>query len=114
METKKRKVASFFIENVPGHGIVVGNVGETVRVPVSHIKDWQDRGLIAKKGDDAAEGDDNQPVALKGKTKPQLLAIAADEKVTIEDGATNADIVAAIELAREDAAKKGDDADVAP
>jgi len=41
------------------------------------------------------------PVALSGKNKAQLLEIAADEGVEIEDGATNADIVSAIELARE-------------
>jgi hypothetical protein len=38
---------------------------------------------------------------LTGKSKDQLLAIAADEGVTIPDGATNNDIVAAIELNRE-------------
>jgi predicted DNA-binding protein (UPF0251 family) len=38
---------------------------------------------------------------LKGKTKDQLLAIAADEKVEIEDGATVNDIISAIELNRE-------------
>jgi hypothetical protein len=41
---------------------------------------------------------------LTGKTKDELLQIAADEGVTIEDGATNNDIVATIELHRETAA----------
>lgn len=48
--------------------------------------------------------DDGKPVSLTGKTKAEMLDIAKDEGVTIEDGATNADIVSAIELAREDKA----------
>jgi hypothetical protein len=43
----------------------------------------------------------NDPPALAGKNKAHLLEIAAAEGVTIEEGATNADIVAAIELGRE-------------
>lgn len=39
--------------------------------------------------------------ALSGKTKAELLAIAADEGVTVDDGATNAEIVEAIEEHRE-------------
>lgn len=39
--------------------------------------------------------------ALSGKNKAELLAIAEAEGVTIEDGATNADIVSAVELHRE-------------
>lgn len=45
------------------------------------------------------------PPALTGKNKEALLEIAKAEGVTIEDGATNADIVSAIELAREEAAQ---------
>lgn len=43
--------------------------------------------------------------ALTGKNKVELLAIAKAENVTVEDGATNPDIVSAIELAREEKAK---------
>lgn len=39
--------------------------------------------------------------SLSGKTKAELLAIAADEHVDVEEGATNADIIAAIEAKRE-------------
>lgn len=39
--------------------------------------------------------------SLTGKNKADLLAIAEVEGVAIEDGATNADIVSAIELHRE-------------
>ncbi|HUD29724.1 MAG TPA: hypothetical protein VMQ93_12685, partial [Novosphingobium sp.] len=41
------------------------------------------------------------PPALTGKNKADLLAIAADEDVTIPEGATNAQIVEAIEAARD-------------
>lgn len=39
--------------------------------------------------------------SLSGKTKAELIAIAADEGAEVEDGATNAEIVAAIEARRE-------------
>jgi hypothetical protein len=39
--------------------------------------------------------------SLSGKTKAELLAIAADEKVDVEEGATNADIIDAIATKRE-------------
>lgn len=42
----------------------------------------------------------NDPPALTGKTKAELLKIAEGEGVTIEDGALNADIVTAIESKR--------------
>lgn len=45
------------------------------------------------------------PPALSGKSKPELLKIAEDENVDIEDGATIPDIRTAIELAREEKAK---------
>lgn len=38
--------------------------------------------------------------SLSGKTKAELLAIAEDEDVTVDEGATNADIIAAIEAHR--------------
>lgn len=46
------------------------------------------------------------PPALSGKSKADLLEIAKAENVVIEEGATNDDIKSAIELAREEAAKK--------
>jgi len=42
-----------------------------------------------------------EPAALTGKNKVDLLVIAAEEGVSIEDGATNDDIIAAIRLDRE-------------
>lgn len=47
----------------------------------------------------------NEPPALTGKNKAELLEIAAKEGATVEDGATNDDIKAAIELKREADAK---------
>lgn len=47
------------------------------------------------------EGPKEGAVALTNKNKAELLEIAAAEGVTVEDGATNDDIKAAIELARE-------------
>lgn len=48
-----------------------------------------------------SEGPKEAAVALTNKNKAELLEIAAAEGVTVEDGATNDDIKAAIELARE-------------
>lgn len=48
--------------------------------------------------------------SLTGKNKADLLAIAADETVLIEEGATNADIIAAIEAKRTAPDAPGDDA----
>jgi hypothetical protein len=39
--------------------------------------------------------------SLSGKTKAELLAIAADEKVDVEEGATNPEIIDAIATKRE-------------
>lgn len=47
------------------------------------------------------EGPKEGAVALNNKNKAELLEIAAAEGVTVEDGATNDDIKAAIELKRE-------------
>jgi hypothetical protein len=43
----------------------------------------------------------DDPPSLSGKNKAELLEIAAAEGVEVEDGATNDDIKAAIELKRE-------------
>jgi len=52
-------------------------------------------------GDGNPGGSNSQtPPALTGKTKAELLEIATAEKVTVKDGATNADIIEAIEAAR--------------
>lgn len=47
----------------------------------------------------------NELPGLTGKNKAELLEIAKAENVEVEEGATNADIVSAIELAREAAAQ---------
>lgn len=44
------------------------------------------------------------PVSLSGKNKTELLAIAADENVEVQEGATNPEIVEAIEGKRLQAA----------
>lgn len=108
METKIFKANMAFIEHVAGFGMVVGNDGEDVAVPVSKIADFVAHGFIgdADPLDHDHDGEPggsepHVPPALTGKNKAELLAIAAEEGVTVEDGAKNADIVAAIELARE-------------
>lgn len=57
-------------------------------------------------GGSAAPKADELPT-LEDKTKAQLVAIAASERVAIEDSWTKAQIVAAIEIQREDAAQQG-------
>jgi hypothetical protein len=59
---------------------------------------------LDRDGDGAAGGSKPaDPPALTGKNKAELLAIATAEKVSVKDGATNAEIVEAIEAARADA-----------
>lgn len=49
--------------------------------------------------------------SLSGKTKADLLAIAEDEGVAVEEGATNADIIAAIETHRSNPAPESPESD---
>lgn len=112
MKTIQCKVKVFFIESVAGHGIVVGNNGGNADVPEAHVADFVGRGLVhAPKGFGASPLDHDHdgkaggslpsdPPVLVGKTKAQLLSIAATEKVVVPDGATNAEITAAIEAKR--------------
>ncbi|MEG3086175.1 hypothetical protein [Sphingomonas sp. PB4P5] len=74
-----------------------------LEVNEAELKSMRSTGYFTITGGPAE--DDDKPVALTGKNKAELLDIAKAENVTIEEGATNADIVSAIELAREDAAK---------
>lgn len=59
METTKRKVASAFIQFVPDHGIVVGNDGESVEVPLHLTEEWEGLGYIKKTGKDPLDHDGN-------------------------------------------------------
>lgn len=112
MKTIQCKVKTFFIEVIAGYGTVVGNNGGDADVPETSLDDFITRGLVhPPKGHSAMALDhDNNgkpggslpsdPPALVGKNKAALLAIAADEQVVVADGATNAEIVAAIEAKR--------------
>lgn len=76
-----------------GSGVVV-MLEPTQSVELEALADGEDEGEWFHFGDD-------KPVSLSGKNKAELLAIAEAEGVEIEDGATNDDIKAAIELHRE-------------
>lgn len=96
--------AEFDVEEAPeawaGRFEVVGKAPAKDAVAVTNPAGSFDRDGDGKPGGSLP----HDPPALTGKNKAQLLDIAAAEGVTIEDGATNADIIAAIELAREAAA----------
>lgn len=85
-----------------------------VNITEAELTSMQFYGQFEISGDPLDHDDDGKkggsksadPVALSGKNKAELLDIAKAEGVEIEDGATNDDIKAAIELAREEAAKK--------
>lgn len=90
-----------------GAQLVMAEVGEVIEAD-DFVEEWF---KPAKKGAlDHDENGDNggskpsDPPALTGKNKAELLAIAEAEGVEIEENATNADIVSAIELAREEKA----------
>jgi hypothetical protein len=60
-----------------------------------------DGGPLDRDGNGEAGGSKPQePPALSGLNKTELLKVASDEGVTVEDGATNAKIVEAIEAKR--------------
>lgn len=67
-----------------------------VDISEAELKSMKGTGFFKFGGDKA----DEKP-SLAGKNKAELLKIAADEEVEIEDGATNDDIRSAIELKRE-------------
>lgn len=77
METEKRKVASFFIENVPGFGIIVGNEGEAIDVPAHLIEDYETRGLIGKKRAAKSDPLDHDNDGKKGGAAPADDAVDA-------------------------------------
>jgi hypothetical protein len=82
---------------------------EKIRAAILHGKMAEALGLTVvmfrEKMGLSVEGDPMIDAAtlpsLSGKTKAELLAIAADEKVDVEEGATNADIIDAIATKRE-------------
>lgn len=69
-----------------------------VNISEPELASMKGTGFFEFAGDKA--GADEKP-PLSGKNKAELLKIAADEEVEIEDGATNDDIRSAIELKRE-------------
>lgn len=73
------------------HGKMAEAAGLTVEV-------FRDKIGLTPKGDPRV--DVATLPSLSGKTKAELLAIAEAEGVTVEDGASNADIVKAIEAHR--------------
>lgn len=93
-------------------GLAFVGPGETKKIAIR--EDYLDRAkslpfLTVKDGGPLDHDDDgepggsvaHEPPALTGKNKAELLEIAEAEGVEIEDGAKNADIIAAIELKRE-------------
>ncbi|WP_333571318.1 hypothetical protein [Sphingomonas sp.] len=92
------------VTNTTGGNKVVNSVppailtpGETMDLEISDAELEVMRGT----GWFSFDGDDEKPVSLSGKKKAELLKIAEAEGVEIEEGATNDDIIAAIELHRE-------------
>lgn len=90
-------------------GFLIFNEGKTTENIPDEMRDRlvADRVIAGKAGaldrdsDGAAGGSEPaEPVALSGKNKAQLLEIAKAEGVTVDDGATNAAIVEAIEAKR--------------
>lgn len=71
---------------------------EGLRTTVAIDSDSDHRAATAR---DKAVADQTTPPSLSGKTKAELLEIAANEGVTIEDGATNAEIIERIESKRQ-------------
>lgn len=114
-----RKLAAITATLHDGKNMIVLNEGRYSTVSVESLTFLREKQAIDETGEAGLDRDDdgaaggsleNEPPVLKGKNKAQLLAIAAEEGADVEDGATKADIVAAIELKRE-AVANGDAGD---
>ncbi|MBL9070416.1 MAG: hypothetical protein JNM03_10545 [Sphingopyxis sp.] len=80
METTKRKVASAFIQFVPDHGIVVGNDGESVEVPLHLTEEWEGLGYIKKKGEASKTASDGKADDAAKEAASKEPAPAAEDK----------------------------------
>lgn len=104
----KIEAISTIIDHDNGQMVVinVGEIGELTDAKAQrHIEagtaKLADADPLDHDGDGEAGGSiPNEPPALTGKNKAQLLEIAGAEGVEVVDGATNADIIAAIEAKR--------------
>lgn len=113
-----RKLAAITATLHDGKNMIVLNEGRYSTVSVESLAFLREKEAIDETGeagldldDDGAAGGsrENEPPVLKGKNKAQLLAIASEEGADVGDAATNADIIAAIELNREAAGDADDD-----
>ena len=92
-----------------GTSMVVKKAGETGEIPARQVAQFvaekaiEEPSKLDTKEDGARDNEPFVPPALTGKNKAELAAIAAAEGVVFEQGATNAQIVDAIEAARVDA-----------
>lgn len=87
--------SSAAVEEIVGTATVEGGVRTDVPI------DQQTDSAFDHDHDGAVGGSEaDSPVSLSGKNKADLLSIADAEGVTVEDGATNAQIVEAIEAKR--------------
>lgn len=90
------------LNSIPPGVLVAGDsTDDPVEMTAGEYASAKKTGWFEFGGDE--DGKSDLP-ALTGKNKAELLEIAKAEGVTVEDGATNADIVSAIELAREEKA----------
>jgi hypothetical protein len=75
--------------------LVMAEPGQVIQAD-DYADEW-----FKKASGKAADDDDGGEKALAKMNKTELLAVAKDAGVEVEDGATNAQIVEAIEKARE-------------
>lgn len=104
-----RKLAAITATLHDGKNMIVLNEGRYATVSVESLAFLREKDAIDetgevgldRDGDGAAGGSrENEPPALTGRNKADLLEIAANEGVVVPEGATNKEIVALIESVR--------------
>lgn len=81
------KVLTPFTEFVPGTGLVVGNVGKTVELPIRYAAQRRERGYVDYDDEAAAEEAETDAARPKTRNERRLLARSARRRAAADQAA---------------------------